>query len=1467
MYPDLASPPPRRPLPPGLDSAISLSPASVVGTPALTTASILAPIPALTRLARGPPPPPPPPPPPAQSPSLKIRSSWIAMLESVLTGDILRRETQRLFSMSSWTEPDFKFELWLAVRGVCRGHSIAEERALVDSMRLNVPDALARVLAFRADPTASRLALRTAVADQLAAVAAMRDLYPTDRALRADQPLYDAPVTQAKIDVLQAWGNLHDELDLVMRVFSVWTGDIRALVASASPTSTAAIETASVAAAATVVSRSPDPSAPMTIGERIADGPIDPSSLSSSSRPAPSSPTTTTAAPARSSPTPTTAGDDERANSPETRRPITTLEALLRERDPHSPLERRFVHELPQYLRRLKATVLLYSDQFVALGLAVDFESISVLGQLSLRIASEINRIRLSYASSSQFTTTAALDQTFHDTKLTLVIGHRIWQEFVEFIQPHPGWSVEHTCAPTLVHDLAKLIELYFQLLEMLLTSEENRSKELEMLDLEWTFCCNLMRTAHLVYGLDVTIVVSFCKLLQHRFEMLREQFAEAVRGTASLERVLDALKLRSRHAKNFFRLIGHHILRARTIPVMDPALSAAADSDDGYGGGDGDDADAAMEAALARFTHGLFQAGYTVQARLHGHVYAFTRSAQLDMTRFLCALPCDPAVQAANHAVVLVHWPNAPAVLHSVPVVESSVDETPNGVKKVSSPVSFDAATVFPPPLSPSELPGRAVLVASSAETLPSVYADAMAELAAVLGSHFDACAVAAAEAAHLHGIASPREREGASSATMYGGSHDSGLGAQSFLPLGSPVSRSGVSVALCVQHAYDQLQTTISRYAFSLLNGTDLIHCQQQQRNLSLLAPVKWCDDAALEMLYAYASDFSLRFSRLVMSPRRLLHRLLLFTTDWIRFTNRTYVQHQQGKPNRKTFRWALLALEFTLSVCRRGGIVPDAEFLTQDAALDLAAADQSKRDDLHRKPLLYSTPIATSGSHHACTASATSSPARGDQRPGLGGLLASTTSGEVAAAQPDASVVSLLSAAEFQALRVAVGQCMSLLISHFESFSPQLSYPEMAPGLSPMNAEQFLGNARAKIDVIEQQRADWMQSARLVGHVLERAAGERSLASLSSSASSVSMRWQHGKYLGGGTYGSVFMGVNLTTGELLAVKEIRIADNANFESLKAMVTAEMRVMEKLSHPNVVEYYGIEVHRDKVYLFMEYCPNGTLSSLLDEGGLEENVVQRIAFQIVQGLAYLHSAKIVHRDIKPDNILLDQAGNVKLVDFGAAKLLTNKLTIASQEPGAMSLIGTPNYLAPEVIVGASGGRVGSQDIYSLGCVVYELLTGKAPWAHLDNQWAIIYHAAVGPPVIPDTIGASPAALSFIRACLQTKAADRPLATELLSHPFLAPLTSQAAAAAAAAACPGPLGSRPGNSSVSSSSPSSSGAANRPSLHRYFTSLQPQPAAASPGRASGSGPRANNNESMGAPPPTKSLSASSERWW
>lgn len=248
------------------------------------------------------------------------------------------------------------------------------------------------------------------------------------------------------------------------------------------------------------------------------------------------------------------------------------------------------------------------------------------------------------------------------------------------------------------------------------------------------------------------------------------------------------------------------------------------------------------------------------------------------------------------------------------------------------------------------------------------------------------------------------------------------------------------------------------------------------------------------------------------------------------------------------------------------------------------------------------------------------------------------------------------------EFTRLRTKVAGCMSLLISHFDIMGARSTLAAqaekqrveaMAGQFRKMDITRMKDDAEAsnfvreqwltqlaEIDAIRIQKEAERQA---LGRVLESSnEADRSLTYLSSSATNVSLRWQQGQFVGGGTFGSVYAAINLDSGYLMAVKEIRLQDPQLIPTVAAQIRDEQAVLEVLDHPNIVSYYGIEVHRDKVYIFMEYCSGGSLANLLEHGRIEdETVIQVYALQMLEGLAYLHSSGIAHRDIKPESKFL----------------------------------------------------------------------------------------------------------------------------------------------------------------------------------------------------------------------------------
>ncbi|KAH8120512.1 hypothetical protein DFH11DRAFT_1539623 [Phellopilus nigrolimitatus] len=341
------------------------------------------------------------------------------------------------------------------------------------------------------------------------------------------------------------------------------------------------------------------------------------------------------------------------------------------------------------------------------------------------------------------------------------------------------------------------------------------------------------------------------------------------------------------------------------------------------------------------------------------------------------------------------------------------------------------------------------------------------------------------------------------------------------------------------------------------------------------------------------------------------------------------------------------------------------------------------------------------------------------------------------------------------------------------------------------------RFRDDVLRRLNLLDEQRAGVGSEQHMVGRVLDDQKPEdQSLMFLASATSNVSIRWQQGKFIGAGAFGSVYTAINLDTGSVMAVKEIRVQEVTGTPNLYKQIQDELHVMEMLHHPNIVEYYGIEVHRDKVYIFEEYCEGGSLATNLEVGRIaDENILQIYTMQMLEGLSYLHSQGIVHRDIKPDNILLDHMGVLKFVDFGAAKVIA-KTTRTLQRSKASnagantangpsihdggvemknSLTGTPMYMSPEVIKNDKRGRHGAMDIWSMGCLVLECATGRKPWSNLDNEWAIMFHIGVATqhPPLPDNGELSDLGINFIKLCLTIDPMRRPTADELMNHPWM----------------------------------------------------------------------------------------------
>ncbi|WCJ31081.1 mitogen-activated protein kinase kinase kinase 5 [Euphorbia peplus] len=263
----------------------------------------------------------------------------------------------------------------------------------------------------------------------------------------------------------------------------------------------------------------------------------------------------------------------------------------------------------------------------------------------------------------------------------------------------------------------------------------------------------------------------------------------------------------------------------------------------------------------------------------------------------------------------------------------------------------------------------------------------------------------------------------------------------------------------------------------------------------------------------------------------------------------------------------------------------------------------------------------------------------------------------------------------------------------------------------------------------------------------------------------------QWQKGKLIGRGTFGSVYVASNRETGALCAMKEVDIFpdDPKSAESIKQL-EQEIKVLSQLKHPNIVQYYGSEIVEDHFNIYLEYVHPGSINKYAREhcGAITENVVRSFTRHILSGLAYLHSMKTIHRDIKGANLLVDASGVVKLADFGMSKLITG-------QAAELSLKGSPYWMAPELMQAVMQKDTHSDlalavDIWSLGCTIIEMFTGKPPWSDFEGA-AAMFKVLKDTPPVPEAL--SPEGRDFLSRCFKRNPAERASASMLLEHRWL----------------------------------------------------------------------------------------------
>ena len=248
-----------------------------------------------------------------------------------------------------------------------------------------------------------------------------------------------------------------------------------------------------------------------------------------------------------------------------------------------------------------------------------------------------------------------------------------------------------------------------------------------------------------------------------------------------------------------------------------------------------------------------------------------------------------------------------------------------------------------------------------------------------------------------------------------------------------------------------------------------------------------------------------------------------------------------------------------------------------------------------------------------------------------------------------------------------------------------------------------------------------------------------------------------------LGEGSFGRVHRGRRRHTGQFCALKLVA-KSNKTLDDLGVLRT-EVAILQRLHHPNVIRLLDCFETASDIVLVTELAAGELFEVLLSDGALAPAAVASVARDLTSALAYLHSQGVMHRDLKPQNCLIDSGGRVKLADFGFARELGPRSSAV-----LTSVKGTPLYMAPELFLHAR--YTPSADVWGLGVLLYELAAGRPPFfaATLPELMAAIVDGARG---IDYPAGFSPPLVAFLSQCLVREPAARASWAALLAHPYL----------------------------------------------------------------------------------------------
>ncbi|MGI9002979.1 MAG: serine/threonine-protein kinase [Pseudonocardia sp.] len=257
----------------------------------------------------------------------------------------------------------------------------------------------------------------------------------------------------------------------------------------------------------------------------------------------------------------------------------------------------------------------------------------------------------------------------------------------------------------------------------------------------------------------------------------------------------------------------------------------------------------------------------------------------------------------------------------------------------------------------------------------------------------------------------------------------------------------------------------------------------------------------------------------------------------------------------------------------------------------------------------------------------------------------------------------------------------------------------------------------------------------------------------------------RYRLEERIGAGAMGAVWLATDELLSRAVAVKELlaatvppTAAGGDALEESRQRILREGRIGARLQHPHVISMFDVVVHDDRPWLVMEYLPSKSLAAVLvEKGPMAPREVAEVGRQVADGLTAAHLAGVVHRDVKPGNVLLAEDGRVKLTDFGVSRAVGDV-----QLTSTGLIVGTPAFLSPEVARGQE--PTAASDVFALGATLYAAVEGHPPFGLDDNAYALLHKVATGVVETPQQAGPLTALIMWL---LRVEPDDRPSATQV----------------------------------------------------------------------------------------------------